>query len=133
MELVSITKTARTYPRLPYQELKNDILGDTYALSLVFIGSDRARTLNQETRGKEYVPNVLSFPLTNTAGEIYITPTQAKLEAPKFGLTTDGYIAYLYIHGLLHLKGHDHGDEMDTHEATYMKRYGFDKRYKLKG
>lgn len=125
MKLVSISSTAWKYPKLPYQDLKNDILGDEYALSLVFIGADRARKLNMETRSKDYVPNVLSFPLAADIGEVYITPSQAKLEAIKFDLAPKAYIAYLYIHALLHLKGLDHGAKMDTLEEKYMRAYRF--------
>ena len=36
----------------------------------------------------------------------------------------DGYIAFLFIHGLLHLKGHDHGDTMESLERRYVKQFG---------
>ena len=100
MSHFSISKTVAEYPTHPYQNIKNDILGSDYTLSLVFIGSTRARRLNIEHRSKEYVPNVLSFPLDEKSGEIYITPEVARREAKKFGLSPDGYVGYLFIHGI---------------------------------
>lgn len=111
------------YPKLPYEEMKNSILGKKYELSLTFIGSTRARALNKTHRHATYVPNVLSFPLTDDAGEIYITPSIAEKEARKFSLSPTGYIGYLFIHGLLHLKGYPHGDTMEKAEKKYIAQY----------
>lgn len=121
---MNISHTTKTYPRLPYEAIAHTILGKRYDVSLVFIGDVRAQKLNQTSRGKGYTPNVLSFPLTDTAGEVYIAPTVAKREASKFDLSYQGYIGYLFIHGCLHLKGLDHGDEMDTLEQRYLKKFG---------
>lgn len=123
MQTFSLGSTVRSYPKLPYEAIKKDILGNTYELSLVFVGETRARLLNKEYRNKTYVPNVLSFPLTETAGEIYIAPAVAKKEAKKFDMTVTGYIGFLFIHGLLHLKGHDHGDTMEKAEKRYVSKY----------
>lgn len=123
MDTFSITARAKTYPKLPYEDMKNAILGKRYALSLVFTGAQVAKRLNTEHRGKTYVPNVLSFPLSSDAGEIFITPTVAKKEARKFNMSVNGYIGFLFIHGLLHLKGLDHGDTMEKAEKKYCMRY----------
>ncbi len=120
---VAITATARAYPLLPYQKMKDDILGSEYRLSLVFIGASRAQSLNKQYRNKDYTPNVLSFPLTPTDGEIFITPAIAKKECGKFNLSYKGYIGFLYIHSLLHLTGLDHGTAMETAEASYLHKY----------
>lgn len=121
----SITKTIKgPYPSYPYENMKDVILGKKYELSLLFVGSKRAQDLNQAYRQKTYVPNVLSFPLDNNNGEIYICPQVAKKEAKNFNLTERGYIAYLFIHGLLHLKGYDHSDKMDALEQKYLKQFG---------
>ncbi len=119
----SLQSTIAHYPVFPYETIKDSILGKKYQLSLAFVGTKRARTLNQNYRKKDYVPNVLSFPLDETNGEIYICPEIAYPEAKDFNLTKDGYIAFLFIHGCLHLKGHDHGDTMETLERRYLKRF----------
>jgi ssRNA-specific RNase YbeY (16S rRNA maturation enzyme) len=48
----------------------------------------------------------------------------AKKEARKFDMTVNGYIGFLFIHALLHLKGLDHGDTMDKAEKKYCLKYG---------
>lgn len=123
MDTFTLANTTRTKPRLPFTELKNDILGKNYTLQVVLIGKQRARALNIQTRNKSYVPNVLSFPLTKTHGEIYITPEVAKQEAKRARTTIDKRIGFLYIHGLLHLHGLNHGKRMEDLEQQYIKKY----------
>lgn len=123
MSNITISNTVRSYPRLPFAEIKEAVVGKQYQLSLVFVGATRARQLNIDTRQKTYVPNVLSFPLSKTEGEIYIAPAVAKTEAKKFNLSYEGYVGYLFIHGLLHLKGLDHGSKMEKLEQTYLKKF----------
>lgn len=124
METFQLTSTVRTLPSHPYQTIKEDLLGKRYALSLTFVGATRARAYNEAYRQKSYVPNVLSFPLSTDAGEIIICPTVATREAANFNLSPSGYIAYLFIHGLLHLKGYDHGATMEKLEHQYVRKYG---------
>ncbi|MEY3783998.1 MAG: hypothetical protein RLZZ230_320 [Candidatus Parcubacteria bacterium] len=124
MESFSITSTIKNYPtQPPYEAIKIKILGARYQLSLAFVGKTRAAALNQAYRQKSYVPNVLSFPLDETNGEIFICPAVAKTEAAKYNLSPDGYIVFLFIHGCLHLKGHDHSDTMDKQEQKYLKLF----------
>ncbi len=124
MNTFTIASTVKKYPKNhPYQEVKNKILGTKYDLSLTFVGTKRAAKLNQTYRNKSYVPNVLSFPLTDGVGEIFICPSVAQSEAAKFDLSTSGYVVYLFIHGLLHLKGLDHGDTMEKLERKYLKLF----------
>ena len=123
METLWITNTARSYPALPYKKIKEDILGNNYQLSLAFVGACRAQKLNASYRNKTYIPNVLSFPLSENMGEIFITPTVARKEAHRFSMTPEGYIGFLFIHGCLHLKGYTHGATMEEAEEKYCKKY----------
>jgi probable rRNA maturation factor len=100
--------------------LKEKILGKKYSLSLVFSDPTTIQKLNVTYRDKDYVPNVLSFPLSKTSGEIYICPSVAKKEAAEYDHTPAEHLRYLYIHGCLHLKGLPHGKEMDRLEKKYM-------------
>ena len=95
----------------------------TYALTLAFIGETRAKALNKTHRNKNiYTKCTLLSPRSNT-GEIYITPLVARKEAKKYYMTVHGYIGYLFIHGLLHLKGYDHGDTMEEAEQKYVRKF----------
>ncbi len=124
MDTLNITSTVKKYPKkYPYAEIKRKILGARYNLSLTFIGKTRATSLNIQYRQKNYTPNILSFPLTEDTGEIFICPQIATKESEKFNLSPHGYIAFLFIHGLLHLKGLDHSDTMDEQEKKYLKAF----------
>lgn len=120
----TLSTTIKNYPKqIPYETIKNDILGKRYSLSFTLVGKNRAQKINQTTRKKDYAPNVLSFPLDTNCGEIVLCPEVARPEAKDFSLTKDGYIAFLFIHGLLHLKGYDHGDTMEKLERRYVSKY----------
>lgn len=119
----SLSSTIAHYPDFPYAAIKDAILGKSYQLSTAFVGTKRAQKLNVAYRQKTYVPNVLSFPLDDGHGEMYLCPEIAYPEAKDFNLTKDGYIAFLFIHGCLHLKGYDHGDTMEALERRFMKRF----------
>ena len=124
MKGVAISKTTKeSIPKWPYEAIKNDILGKSYELSLTFVGTKKAQSLNITYRNKSYIPNVLSFPLTEKVGEIYICQKAAAPQAKDFSLTERGYLAYLFIHGCVHLKGHDHGPAMEKMEQRYLKKY----------
>lgn len=124
MEHFSITSTVQSYSKkVPYEQIKDEILGSTYVLSLVFIGTHRAQKLNKKYRKENYTPNILSFPLTETRGEIFITPKITIQEATKRGMTIDGYTGFLFIHGLLHLKGYAHSDTMEVLEKKYILKF----------
>jgi rRNA maturation RNase YbeY len=115
--------TSRPIPDIPFRAIKNSIVGNRYAVSLVFVGKARAHTLNMKWRNKSYVPDVLSFEVDTMCGEVYITPLIALRDAAMYGHTYREHIAFLFIHALLHLKGYEHGDTMEEAEAQYMKRY----------
>lgn len=123
MSTTAISHTTKSYPRLPYDDIKTDILGKRYELSLAFVGETKAKQYNEAYRQKSYVPNVLSFPLEKGVGEIIICPAVAKRECRKHEMTYRGFVGYLFIHGCLHLKGYDHSDTMERVEQRYLKAY----------
>lgn len=121
---LSVTATVKEFPTHPYEAIKDKILGKRYDLSLVFVGPTRAASLNKLYRNKTYTPNVLSFPLDEKTGEIFICPQVARKETKKFGFEKpEQYIAFLFIHGCLHLKGHDHGDTMEALEKKWLRHF----------
>lgn len=119
----SLHTSVKKIPTLPYETIKNDILGKRFVLSVYMVGSSRAQTINRLSRNKEYAPNVLSFPYDKNCGEIVLCPDVARREAKPYGMTYEGYFGFLYIHGLLHLKGHDHGSQMEKLERQYVTKY----------
>lgn len=110
-------------PRLSFKRMKEAALGKNYNLSLAFVGETRARSLNRIYRQKNTVPNILSFPLESKAGEIVITPRRVLGEAKHFNMSPRNFMGYLFIHGLLHLKGYKHGDVMEREERKILKQF----------
>lgn len=117
-------KTKSTLPiGVPFALIKDAVLGKKYDLSLVFIGSETSRNLNFKFREKNKPTNILSFSLSPKSGEIFITPNVALKEMGKFNRTYDNFIAFLFIHGLLHLKGMEHSSTMEKAEVKFRKKF----------
>ena len=124
--MLNITNTTQQSPiskDSDFVAISDKVLGKKYDLSLVFVVETKAKKLNMEHRQKNYVPNVLSFPLSDTAGEIFICLNTIKKECAEFEMTPVQYEKFLFIHGCLHLKGHDHGDDMEKLEKKFIKIY----------
>lgn len=105
------------------QKIKNYILGERYSLSVNFVSPAIAQKLNIDYRQKDYIPNILSFPLSKSEGEIFICLSVARKEAKKFSLTYKKFLTLLLVHGCLHLKGMDHGDKMSEEEERISKKF----------
>ena len=101
-----------------FKKIKESVLGRSYDLSFSYVTPAQMRRAMKykKTRAKK-VSNVLSFPLSKTSGEILI----CKKAAPPF--TT----AYLFIHGLYHLKGYKHSATMERIELRTLKKFGFER------
>jgi probable rRNA maturation factor len=84
-------------------------------LGLAFVGPDEMRALKREHLGIDEATDVLSFPIDardelpegvpRALGDVVLCPqvVGAEWRAP-------------LVHGLLHLLGYDHGDEMSARE-----------------
>ncbi len=99
-----------------------ETIGKTF--SIAFISDDRMKQLNEMFRGNDATTDVLSFPHDadefdpdkDNLGDIVISVEQAQKQASENGLTLDGEIKQLILHGLLHLCGYDH--EKDSGEMN---------------
>ncbi len=117
-------ETKATLPRVAFADIKDAALGENYDLSLVIVDKQRIHDLNKAYRGKDEPTDILSFPISESAGEIYINPELAEKEAHKFDRPYDNFFAFLFIHGCVHLKGFDHGSTMESIEAELRTRFG---------
>ncbi|HEY9585564.1 MAG TPA: rRNA maturation RNase YbeY [Candidatus Paceibacterota bacterium] len=116
-------------PVLPFLHLKNKVLGKTYALSLVIAGDQYTKKLNRLYRKKTYIPNVLSFPIEKGTGEIVLNMGQAKRECRARGESLRFFVALLFIHSLLHLKGYRHGSTMERREQELLSKFHIKNRF----
>lgn len=98
-------------PARKFETIKNYILSERYAISLVFASNNLMKKLNRIYRKKPRPTDVLAFPLSKNEGEIFINKIN-KNDA-----------IYLFIHALLHLKGYKHGKKMDGMEKKLIKKF----------
>ncbi len=130
---LSITNTTKgRIPVLPFVQLKEAALSKKYVLSLVIIGDAYAKKLNEQYRGKAYIPNVLSFPLDKHTGEIFLNLRQARREHKTRGESYEYFVALLVVHGMLHLKGMHHGSTMEKQEQKLLSQWNITNTFELK-
>lgn len=102
-----------------FKSIKTAVLGEAYDLSFAFVTPPQMRRamrykkLPPNELSKTKTSNVLAFPLSKKSGEILICKSAAKPYTPE----------YLFIHGLLHLKGLKHGGTMERTEEQFLKRF----------
>lgn len=113
-----------------------EVLGvDEHAeVSVVFADDEYIRELNRDYRGKDSATDVLSFaldegeepeiidgPAETLLGDIVISIETASRQAEDFGHSLQRELAYLTVHGMLHLLGYDHEDEADKAEMRHQE------------
>ena len=96
-------------------------------LTVRIVDEDEAAELNFRYRGKDYAPNVLSFPMdpggqfhTGVLGDVVISLDTAARQAERRGAALADEVRTLLTHGVLHLLGYDH--ERSHAEARRMFR-----------
>jgi len=123
----SITNRLKAAPKIngaAFRRMKEAVLGKNYDLSVVFVGNKRSQNLNRTYRGKDKPTDILSFEISKNAGEIFINPYAAKKKSKEFERNEKNFLEFLFIHGLCHLKGMDHGRIMDREEEKFRKQFG---------
>lgn len=78
------------------------------------IGTQRMKSLNNNYRNKQSSTDVLSFELYENGimGELYICPDDISKNATMLKHSFENELLEIIVHGLLHLSGYDHSDEM---------------------
>lgn len=122
---LDIKRTVKDTVRLPFEKMAALALPKGYQLSLVICGDTLAQRMNREYRKKTYRPNVLSFPLSKTEGEIFLNIRKAAREARRLGISANARAALLFVHGCFHLAGYDHSDKMEALERKVLKKFRF--------
>jgi probable rRNA maturation factor len=116
-----INETKGRLPSLPFVQIKNKILGKKYELDLIFVCEKKISALNKTYRKLNKPTDILSFPIDKNSGEIFICEKIAKKKAKDFEREYENFIAFLFIHGNVHLLGYDHGNKMETVETKFRK------------
>jgi probable rRNA maturation factor len=81
--------------------------------TIAFVSDKRIQELNRQFRGMDKATDVLSFPAEEefNLGDVAVSVETAAVQAKENGLTIEGEIAQLILHGLLHLCGYDHEND----------------------
>lgn len=100
-------------------------------ISVTIIGDRKMKQLNHQFRGKDTTTNVLSFTASEAGvapgfktpdeavlyiGDIVVSYPVAMAEAIRENDMIDHRIAFLVVHGLLHLFGYDHEKDLEAKE-----------------
>lgn len=102
---------------LKYKKL-NDVM-----FNVIFVDNETIRDINREYRGIDRETDVISFALEDNEdikfefgrllGDIYISVDKMKEQALEYGHSELREMAFLTVHGLLHLLGYDHMTKED--------------------
>ena len=92
---------------------------DEGELGLAFVGTEEMRTLKREHLGIDEATDVLSFPIDGRDPVPDGVPRQLGDAVLCPQVVGDAWRAPL-VHGLLHLLGYDHGEEMERREQELL-------------
>ncbi len=120
-----LQKTAEVYDIEPHTEV-----------SVVLANDEYIHNLNLSYRGKDCPTDVLSFALNEgdepkifdgpeevLLGDIIISVETATRQATEYGHSLERELAYLTVHGILHLLGYDHMTEEDKEEMRHEEEH----------
>ena len=114
--------------------LEKEAVSVPVELSIVLMNNKGIKELNREYRGKDIPTDVLSFPMYDREevrkvinhnhiglnevllGDIIISMEKAYEQAQDYGHEFEREIGFLTTHGVLHLLGYDHLNEIDKKE-----------------
>jgi probable rRNA maturation factor len=89
--------------------------------NIIFVDNEEIQRINREFRKIDKVTDVISFALcddkdliqTHELGDIFICLNRAFEQANDYGHSITREVAFLAVHGYLHLCGYDHMNEED--------------------
>ena len=94
--------------------------------NIIIVDNEYIHQLNKTYRGVDRPTDVISFALEDNGacetefgrilGDIYISIDQARIQAKEYGHSLKRELAFLSIHGFLHLLGYDHMTEEEEKE-----------------
>ena len=102
--------------------IKSEKLGNV-EFNIIIVDNEYIHTLNREHRGIDRATDVITFALEDYSdieyedyrllGDIYISIDKARSQAIEYGHSFLRELAFLAVHGFLHLLGYDHINEED--------------------
>lgn len=102
-------------------------------LTVTLVDDEEIREINRQHRQIDRPTDVLSFPLIDGTdafalppgvprelGDVVVSYPRAVAQAEEYGHSVERELAYLVIHGVLHILGHDH--EIPSEQAVMRAR-----------
>ena len=99
--------------------------------NVIIIDNTRIHEINREYRGVDRPTDVITFALEDhqdiefedirLLGDIYISIEKARSQAEEYGHSLKREISFLTVHGLLHLLGYDHMNDVDEKEMFQLQ------------
>lgn len=96
---------------------------DNAEASIIIVDNEEIRKINKDYRNIDKETDVISFALEDDQtfinipvrilGDIYISIDKAKTQAEEYGHCLKRELAFLTVHGMLHLLGYDHMEKED--------------------
>ena len=103
-------------------------------VNLKIVGNAEMQQLNKEFRNKDRATNVLSFTnddlskdVTKNIGDIAISYDFVKQEAKDQGKSFSDHVIHMLVHGIYHILGYDHEDDISAEVMESKEIYILDK------
>lgn len=88
---------------------------DNVELNIIFVDDDQMKSFNQQFRNIDKTTDVLTFPSNDenmeSIGDIIINIDKVIEQAKDYGHSELREVAFLAVHGYLHILGYDHHTE----------------------
>jgi probable rRNA maturation factor len=111
-------------------------------IGLRVVDEAEGRSLNRNFRGRDYATNVLTFIYDDAGasaqfltGDIVLCAPVIEREAREQHKNLTAHYAHLTVHGVLHLQGYDHENDveaaaMERMETEIVERLGYENPYR---
>ncbi|AFJ44065.1 rRNA maturation RNase YbeY [Francisella orientalis] len=101
-------------------------------VNVSIVSNQEIQQINKQFRHKDKPTNIISFEFekpeglpediaANFWGDIVIAPEVLKKEAKEQNKNLDAHWQHIFIHGLLHLLGYDHIDDIEAEEMENLE------------
>jgi len=101
-------------------------------VNVSIVSNQEIQQINKQFRHKDKPTNIISFEFekpeglpediaANFWGDIVIAPEVLKKEAKEQNKNLDDHWQHIFIHGLLHLLGYDHVDDIEAEEMENLE------------